>query len=105
MSGGDDSDGEIEASQERARARAILIDAPPEAPPTAPTCHPRPVRLGVVSMTKRPANFETWLAHHAHHVGAERFYLRVEDSQELEQLLLHHQPWRDLVRAREAIAG
>lgn len=68
-------------------------------------CSPVPddpaFRLAIVCMTKRPVNFETWLAHHREHVGVARFYLRVEDTPWLEPFLAQ-QPWCDCVTATYA---
>ena len=60
-------------------------------------------RLGIVCMTKRPANFETWLAYHRDVVGVARFYLRVEDTPWLEPYL-SQPPWCDCVQANFARA-
>ena len=52
-------------------------------------------------MTKRPANFETWLHYHRQVVGVCRFYLRVEDTPWLERYLASP-TWRDCVVATYA---
>ena len=72
----------------------LLHPDPPaaSAPPSSATA----VRIGLVCMTKKPQDLETWLGHYRMHVGIERFFLRVEDSPELEQLL-GRSPWRKLV--------
>ena len=56
------------------------------------------VRLGIVCMTKKPISFERWLDYHVRVLSVERFYLRVEDTPELQELL-GRPPWRDKVRA------
>ena len=53
-----------------------------------------PVRLGVVCMTKRPCSFERWLQYHRDALRVERFYIRVEDTPEL-QGLLSSSPWEE----------
>jgi hypothetical protein len=55
----------------------------------------QPVRLAVVGMTKRPPDLEYWLRHHAA-LGIERFYLRIEDTPELAELL-GRAPWATVV--------
>ena len=59
-----------------------------------------PLRLGIVSMVKQPgeAVLETWLTYHAEELGVERFFLRIEDTPELE-LLLCQPPWDACVTA------
>ena len=54
--------------------------------------------LGVASMIKQPGReiFETWLAYHAEEIGCQRFYLRIEDTPELEPLI-ESSAWRDRV--------
>ena len=63
----------------------VLIDEPP--PPRPPSgmreVDPTRVRLGIACMTKRPANFSTWLAYHVDTLHVERIYLRVEESPQL----------------------
>jgi hypothetical protein len=56
------------------------------------------VRLGVVLMTKRPADLEQWLAYHRRVVGVEKFFLQIEDTPELAALLLRP-PWNGCVDA------
>ena len=56
------------------------------------------VRLGIVSMTKRPADLEQWLAYHRRVVGVEKFFLQIEDTPELAALLLRP-PWNGCVDA------
>lgn len=56
------------------------------------------VRLGIVCMTKKPQGFEYWLRYHVEALRVERFYLRVEDTPELEPLLLSP-PWSDICRS------
>ncbi len=45
------------------------------------------VRIGVVTMTKKPVSFERWLSYHAEALRISHFFLRVEDTPELEPLL------------------
>ena len=47
----------------------------------------KPVRLGVACMTKQPVSFERWLQYHSEALKVERFWLRIEDTPELETLL------------------
>ena len=61
-------------------------------------CHGTAVRIGLVSMTKKPQHFETWLEYHRHALSIERFYIRVEDTPELSELL-STPPWDVLVTA------
>ena len=56
------------------------------------------VRLGIVSMTKRPADLEQCLAYHRRVVGVEKFFLQIEDTPELAALLLRP-PWNGCVDA------
>lgn len=44
-------------------------------------------RLAIVSMMKSPKNIETWLKRHRD-IGVSRFYIRLEDSPEVEQILV-----------------
>jgi hypothetical protein len=61
------------------------------------------IRLACTCMTKQPNDFEVWLAHHVA-IGVSRFYLRVEGTPELAELL--EQPrWQACVRATFAEAG
>lgn len=60
------------------------------------------VRIGIVCMTKCPVNFETWLTYHAEMIGVERFYLRIEDTPDLADLL-SRPPWDSLVYAKFAM--
>ena len=72
----------------------VLIDTPlPES-----AAHPPAVHLGIVMMTKRPSCLPTWLHYHHAVIGVRRFYVRVEDTPELE-LLLRSPPWDSLVEA------
>ena len=77
----------------------VLIDEEP-APPAeaAPSAG---VHLGIVSMIKKPSNFETWLHYHAEDVGVCRFYLRIEETPELQSLLCTP-PYSTLVHAEWA---
>ena len=45
------------------------------------------VHIALVSMVKQPTNLPTWLRYHCHVLGVERFYIRLEDSPELAELL------------------
>ena len=78
----------------------VLIDAAAEpTDPAEPVQHP-PLRLGVASCIKgaEQEHLSTWLAYHAHEVGVERFFLRIEDTPSLQQLL-GRAPWTELVVA------
>lgn len=68
---------------------AHLSDALSEGMGTLPSVH-----IGIVCMTKKPRSFERWLQYHHHALQARRFYLRVEDTPELEEMLTSP-PWRD----------
>ena len=59
------------------------------------------VRIGICCMTKRPVHLETWLVYHAEVVGVERFFLRIEETPELAEVL-SRPPWDSLVEARFA---
>ena len=63
----------------------VLLDEP--LPISHGTAAPARLRIGLCCMTKRPIHFETWLSYHAEVIGVERFYIRVEDTPELESLL------------------
>ena len=92
----------------------MLIDAEPSPPPptvqeqaggiridslTAKVTSRRtPIRLAIACMTKRPVAMGTWLLHHRHHLGVERFYLRVEETVSLAELFARPQ-WSGAVRA------
>jgi len=54
------------------------------------------VRLGLVSMLKKPAHVETWLTYYRDVIGIERFFLKVEDTPELEPFF-SQEPWCQLV--------
>ena len=75
----------------------MLIDDPPMTASRGGAV-PSQLRIGLVCMTKRPIHFETWLAYHADVVGVERFYLRVEDTPELEAMLTSER-WAGKVQA------
>ena len=68
----------------RVPAERLISCEPPvsDSPLKAPV-----IRLAIVCMTKRPANFSTWLSYHREVVGVERFYLRLEDSPGLDEFL------------------
>lgn len=53
-------------------------------------------RIGIVCMTKRPTAFETWLKYHRDICNIEHFYLRVEDTPKLDNLL-SSSPWASCV--------
>lgn len=55
------------------------------------------VSIAIVSMMKRPLDLLGWLEHHAR-LGVRRFYLRIEDTPELRELL-DTPPWIDVVEA------
>ena len=69
-------------------AAALEAKAPPSAVP--------PPAIGIVTMTKNPIAFGTWLAYHHDHCGVCKFYVRVEDTPDL-MTLLNTAPWDDLV--------
>lgn len=46
----------------------------------------RPVRIGVVMLTKHPVDMRGWLEHHRR-IGVRRVYIRVEDSPDLVRML------------------
>ena len=96
-----DSDEEDAAAPaEPADEREVLIDSPLDVPPPASSL-PTAVRIGIVTMTKHPEHFESWLRHHHRAVKAVRFYVRVEDATpELACLLTKTAPWDTLVKAR-----
>lgn len=62
---------------------------------TCATGDARAVRLAVVSMTREPIAFESWLRHHRA-LGVERFYLFVDATPALETAL-RRSPWREWV--------
>jgi|EP00966_Prymnesium_polylepis_P013082 hypothetical protein len=62
------------------------------------------VRVALVLMTKRPMSLGTWLAYHREKLGVKRFYIRVEDTPELEALF-RTPPWDTLVVATFATGG
>ncbi len=80
----------------------ILIVPPPdsaETPRPSASCRAAaapPLRLALVAMTKSPMHFETWLEHHHRVLRVHRFYIRVEGSEELRDLLAKP-PWDGLV--------
>jgi hypothetical protein len=59
---------------------------------------PRTFAIGVVTMTKRPVDLLTWLRYHREHIGVCRYFIRVEDTPELSEVLCTS-PWSDLVEA------
>ena len=75
-------------SKQSAAARAILAALPP--PPPLPGG--AGVQLGIVMMTKKPFDLQTWLTYHYVGLGIRRFYLKVEDTPELAPLLATP-PW------------
>ena len=79
--------------------REVLIEPPKAKKKHVSASSISSVRIGVACMTKRPSCFETWLRHHAFTIGAERIYLRVEDTPELEGILAQP-PWDSIVKAR-----
>ena len=102
---------------ERLPVDEVLIDVEPAAPSessakdqplsiaallaphtTASGSSPDPARIAVATMTKQPLAFETWLTYHRQVLGIEKFYLRVEDTPSLAQLLATP-PWDRLVDA------
>lgn len=67
----------------------------PLAEPSVPEPYAPRIRLAIVTMTKRPSNFATWLRYHRTVCGVEHFFLRVEDTPCLENFLLEP-PWSEL---------
>jgi hypothetical protein len=85
--------GLTEFTPEDLRAQILLV------PPTEPGSPPDAVSsIGIVLMTKKPFDFESWLTYHHEVVGVHRFFVRVEGTPELEPLLARA-PWCDLVDA------
>ena len=52
--------------------------------------------IAIVTMTKKPTDFYTWLVYHREVCSVQRFYLRVEDTPELARLL-SMPPWSECV--------
>jgi len=73
---------------------AALSRAKPDGGPRTASVAPH---IGIVSMTKRPADLQTWLLYHRERCGISRFYLRVEDTPEL-AALLDAPPWSECVQ-------
>ena len=77
----------------------VLINDEPEASDSTPFAQPC---IGVVAMCKQVSELdvETWLTFHTEHLGAQRFYLRIEDSDYLRPLLEDSSsPWASKVVA------
>ena len=73
----------------------LLDDSPDEADEPVPEkCHRK---LGIACTIKQSAHLESWLCHHDL-MCIERFYMRVEDTPELANLLCQP-PWADRVHA------
>ena len=75
--------------------RPRLIVGPSKAPAGGGAEPEGPFRCAVATMTKRPANFVTWLEWHSSHLQAVHFFLRVEDSPAHVNFLQHTPPWKD----------
>ena len=79
-----------------------VSDATPSSSTTAATATTAATtsstRLAIVSMMKRPPNLFTWLHYHTERAGVTRFYLRIEDTPELE-VDLNLPPWSTSVHA------
>ena len=60
----------------------VLIDCEPEENSNPTPTPPAELRIGVVAMCKHVSELdvETWLTFHAEHLGAERFYLRIDSD-------------------------
>jgi hypothetical protein len=56
------------------------------------------MKAGIVCMTKNPIDMHNWLLHHYIHLGISKFYIRVEDTPELEGLFSSKE-WRDKIHA------
>ena len=96
------------------RRRVPRIAHPPQAPAKLPAVEVRidaelprrhqsgektePIRIAIACMTKRPNDLSTWLTHHTENIGVTRFYLRVEETPELAEMLLQL-PWSECVQA------
>lgn len=76
---------------------ASIIDINAKVPPVLKTTT-SPPRLGIVVMTKKPMEFEQWLAYHYRIVGVRKFYVQCEDTPELANLLCYP-PWNECVDA------
>lgn len=68
-----------------------------------PECDVSHVRLSIVSMTRQPIAFETWLKYHKYVVGVEHFFIVVEDTPDLIKLLSSN-PWNTCVTFQVASA-
>ena len=66
----------------------ICLFAPPNY--IEPPLHSDP-RVGVVSVMKAPLGLDTWLKHHRQSIGAVRFFLRIEDTPEVQLQLREEQ--------------
>lgn len=74
----------------------ILIDVWPHHP-TASASAPAPC-IAIACMTKRPGDMRGWLTHHRDRVGVRHFFLRVEETPELAELIAQPE-WADCVHA------
>ena len=89
----------------------LLVDLPGSKPTggliaalaaSKPNCYDGPPpSIGLVTMTKHPPCFETWLTYHYERCGIRKFYVRVEDTPELASLL-QNPPWDKLVEVEFA---
>ena len=109
MPGDDDIDGQLSEEVERAVPDEVLIAAPQRASAgisivslsdtfAAGLGAMPDVRIGICCMTKGPVSFERWLTYHAEALRVVKFYLRVEDTPELEALL-SAPPWSERCEA------
>ena len=70
---------------------ALVAETPDAMEYTGP-----PPKIGIVTMTKRPTCFTTWLEYHRERCGVARFYVRVEETPEL-AAQLEQPPWNRIV--------
>ena len=76
------------SSTKRNRSNGVVVHPPIDYKPPKSRI---PVRIAIVSMTKNPLAFRTWLLHHRE-IGVEHFFLRVEDTPKLKTMLTK-KPW------------
>lgn len=60
-----------------------------------------PLAIGIVCMTKNPRHLLTWLRYHRDYMLIRRFFLRVEDTPDIEPFL-SAPPWSEVVEASYA---
>lgn len=61
----------------------------------------RPVRIGIVMLTKHPVDIRGWLEHHRR-IGVQRVYVRVEESPDLVHMLQRPE-YADLVHVESSV--